>query len=95
MRGPTNCIVCALLASIGGSQPLRAHDVNRSTGLSGPILVLDAGGHTSSVTGAVFTPDGRQLITVSEDKTIRVWDVNSLALASWCATRGRMHKIGG
>ena len=25
----------------------------------------------------LFTPDGRELITVSDDKTIRVWDVKS------------------
>ena len=30
-----------------------------------PLVVLDAGGHTSSVTGAVFTPDSQKLVTVS------------------------------
>ena len=29
-----------------------------------PFVVLDAGGHTSSVWGAVFTPDGQKLVTV-------------------------------
>ena len=42
-----------------------------------PILVLDAGGHTAMVRKVLFTPDGRELITVSDDKTIRVWDVAS------------------
>ena len=42
-----------------------------------PIPALDAGGHTSTVRGAVFTPDGQQLITASHDKTIRVWDANT------------------
>ena len=42
-----------------------------------PILVLDAGGHTARVWKVLFTPDGRELITVSDDKTIRVWDVAS------------------
>ena len=42
-----------------------------------PILVLDSGGHTAMVRKVLFTPDGRELITVSEDKTIRVWDVAS------------------
>jgi WD40 repeat protein len=46
-----------------------------------PAVALDAGGHTSSVGGAVFTADGRQLVTVSHDKTIRVWDVNTGAPA--------------
>ena len=42
-----------------------------------PILVLDAGGHTAGVRKALFTPDGRELITVSGDGTIRIWDVGS------------------
>jgi len=42
-----------------------------------PILVLDPGGHTAIVRKVCFTPDGKQLITVAEDKTIRCWDVQS------------------
>ncbi len=40
-----------------------------------PRLVLDAGGHTALVRKVLFTPDAQKLITVSEDKTIRFWDV--------------------
>jgi WD40 repeat protein len=40
-----------------------------------PILVLNAGGHTARVTQILFTPDGKELISVSDDKTIRTWDV--------------------
>ena len=42
-----------------------------------PVLVLDSGGHTAAVTRVLFTPDDRQVVTVSEDKTVRVWDVAS------------------
>jgi WD40 repeat protein/uncharacterized caspase-like protein len=42
-----------------------------------PILVLDAGGHTAPVSKVLFSPDGRELITVSHDKTFRTWDVAS------------------
>ena len=42
-----------------------------------PILVLDSGGHTAIVRKVLFTPDGRELISVSDDKTIRFWDVAS------------------
>ena len=38
-------------------------------------LVLDAGGHTSHIKKALFTLDGKELITISSDKTIRLWDV--------------------
>ena len=42
-----------------------------------PILVLDSGGHTARVTNVIFSPDGNELITVSWDKTIRTWDVET------------------
>lgn len=42
-----------------------------------PLLALDAGGHTSCVNKLAFTPDGKEIITVSDDKTIRVWDIAS------------------
>jgi len=42
-----------------------------------PILVLDSGGHTARVTNVIFSPDGNKLITVSWDKTIRTWDVET------------------
>ncbi len=40
-----------------------------------PILMLDSGAHTAIVKKVLFTPDGKELISVSEDKTIRIWDV--------------------
>jgi WD40 repeat protein len=40
-------------------------------------LVLDRGGHTAPITALAFTADGKQLVSASEDKTIRVWDLAS------------------
>jgi WD40 repeat protein len=40
-----------------------------------PLLVVNPGGHSAMVRRVLFTPDGRQLITVSNDKTIRVTEV--------------------
>ena len=41
-----------------------------------PRLVLDAGGHQAVIRKLLFTADGRELISISDDKTIRVWTVS-------------------
>ncbi|MBY0459117.1 MAG: hypothetical protein K2V38_17415, partial [Gemmataceae bacterium] len=42
-----------------------------------PLLCLDPGGHSAFVRFVGFTPDGSKVISVSEDKSVRVWDVAS------------------
>src|SRR6185369_2798800 len=34
-------------------------------------------GHTGSVRGIGFSPDGRRLISASTDRTLKLWDVSS------------------
>src|SRR5438552_190746 len=41
------------------------------------FLVLNAGGHTARVAQVAFSPDGRELISTSDDRTIRFWDIKS------------------
>src|SRR5256712_9165042 len=41
-----------------------------------PQLVLEAGGHQAIIRKLLFTADGRELVSVSDDKTIRVWSVS-------------------
>ncbi len=40
-----------------------------------PLLVLNVGGHTGNIGSLMFTPDGRELISVSADQTIRFWSL--------------------
>ena len=42
-----------------------------------PILAVDNGGHIDRVSSFDFTPDGKKLITLSQDNTIQVWDAGS------------------
>ena len=39
------------------------------------MLVLNTGGHTDKVSGLFFTRDGKQLLSVGQDRTLRVWDL--------------------
>lgn len=41
------------------------------------ILVLDPGGHTSIVRQTLFTPSGKELISIGEDKVVRIWDTHT------------------
>lgn len=42
-----------------------------------PMLVIDPHGHSSRISALLFTPDGKTLISTSQDKTIRLWDVET------------------
>lgn len=42
-----------------------------------PRIVINPQGHSGKVHNLIFTPDGNKLISVSEDKSIRVWNVQS------------------
>ncbi len=42
-----------------------------------PSLMRDLIGHSASVTACVVTPDGRHLISASEDGSLKVWDLES------------------
>jgi WD40 repeat protein len=45
--------------------------------LSAPRVVINSMGHSAKVQNLNFTPDGQKIISVSEDKTIRLWNANT------------------
>ncbi len=42
-----------------------------------PRIVINSGGHSGKIFNILFTPDGNRIVSVSEDKTIRVWDART------------------
>ncbi len=62
-----------------------------------PILVVDAKGHTASVVQAFITADAKFFLTVSQDKTIRLWDattgeiIRTIRLPIEVGIGGRLH----
>jgi WD40 repeat protein/uncharacterized caspase-like protein len=67
MRRSIPLLILLISRHVGAQEPAAAP----------PTLVLNASGHTAQVSKVLFSRDGRQLITVSRDKTIRTWDVAS------------------
>ena len=59
------------LAAVLGAEPVKA------AANSDPLLMLDTGGHMALIKDIAFTPDGTQLVSASDDKVIRVWDLAS------------------
>jgi WD40 repeat protein/uncharacterized caspase-like protein len=51
-----------------GTRPIRRADTS-------PQLMLDTGGHMANVVDTAITPDGKQLVSASNDKTVRIWDI--------------------
>jgi len=51
-------------------------------------------GHEDSVNSAVFSPDGTQILTASNDKTARLWDRQGNLLAALGGHEGAVNSAG-
>lgn len=60
-------LLATLVAFLGFTLGAAAQDNQR--------MMLDTGGHMARVNVLKYTPDGKYVVTVSEDKSIRIWDV--------------------
>ena len=58
------------------SIPQRSKRAN-SNAENEPILIIDSKGHSAYIQDIVFTRDGKQLVSASQDKSIRVWDIEA------------------
>lgn len=64
-----SCLPIILSACFGF---LLHFNLSAQTGV--PRIVINSMGHSAKVQSLVFTPDGEKIISVSEDKTARVWN---------------------
>lgn len=60
--------VCAVLACLLMTWKIQAQ---------GPRIVINPMGHSAKIHNLLFTPDGKRLVSVSEDKTIRLWNAET------------------
>ncbi len=67
-------VAAALLVHVlCGAAPAKAAQADAAA----PILMLDTGGHMALIRNVIFTPDGKRLISGSDDKTIRIWNLET------------------
>src|SRR5919202_1619653 len=67
---------------IGLALALLAATARADAPAAAPILRIETGMHGAGITALAVTPDGTALVTVSDDKTARVWSLEDAHLAA-------------
>ncbi|WP_051305734.1 WD40 repeat domain-containing protein, partial [Desulfogranum mediterraneum] len=67
-------VICCAVLSMLFFVPV---DYNHAQAGNEPILTVDTGGHKGIIRDLVVSSDNRYLISASDDKTIRVWDIKT------------------
>ncbi|MBS0587449.1 MAG: caspase family protein [Proteobacteria bacterium] len=68
---------CSTVPPAPGPAQSPTTDASRTAPDTQPILQIDSGGHMAKIKNIFFTNDGKTLISASNDKTVRVWDIAS------------------
>ncbi|MDO9311110.1 MAG: caspase family protein [Nitrosomonas sp.] len=70
-------LILSACSTVPPSPPSPETTATKPTLAEKPILQIDSGGHMAVIRDIFFTQDGNTLISASDDKTVRFWDIEN------------------